>query len=69
MGKLPTHKQRISIVLTRELVDDIYFEIGKIHRISDPQTSLGKYIENKLRPLIAERNTQVTPDMIPNDDD
>ncbi len=67
MGTLPSHKQRITIVLTRELVDDIYFEIGKIHGVSDPQTSLGKYIEGKLRPLIAERNSQVTPDMIDDD--
>jgi len=34
----------------------------KVHGIQDPRTSLGKYLEEKLRPLVPDRNSQITPD-------
>jgi len=50
---------RVSLYLNKNLVDDMYFELGKIHGKVDPETSLAKYVYEKLRPLVPERNIQV----------
>ena len=50
---------RVSLYLNKNLVDDMYFELGKVHGKVDPRASLAKYIYEKLRPLVPERNIQV----------
>ena len=67
MGNPPSFT-RISTTLPTDLVDDIYFEMVKIHGIQDPRTSLGKWLEVKLRPLVADRNSQITDDITDTDD-
>jgi hypothetical protein len=62
MGDLPPSTQRISATLSTDLLNDIFFDIMKEHGVTDPHTSLGKYIEQKLRPLVPHRNSQITPD-------
>lgn len=60
---------RISTTLSKELIADIYFDMQKLHvplpgkkTAADSRTSLAKYLEEKLRPQVPHRNSQVTPD-------
>lgn len=50
---------RLSITLSNDLVNDIHFDLMKEHGKIDPKTSLGAYIEKKMRPQVPYRNPEI----------
>ncbi|MEM3136730.1 MAG: hypothetical protein QXW37_08445 [Candidatus Nitrosotenuis sp.] len=50
---------RVTISLDTELLNDIYFDLMKIHGTIEPKKSLGEYIYKKLRNSVPHRNIQV----------
>ena len=51
---------KVGVSIETELLLDIYFYLTKVKGNTEPQNSLGKFISEKLRPIVPKRNIQVS---------
>jgi hypothetical protein len=59
MAKKAQTNNIISITLSEELINDIYFDLMKEHGVISPKSSIGAYIEKRLRPIVPFRNSEI----------
>ena len=64
-----TNYTRISLSIDKELLSDIDFMALKVQGIATPKNSYGKIFYELLRPIVPDRNAQVTDEASENNGD